>query len=196
MGKRLKELLNQYSSMSDEEKGQNLEGIKSLIKDREDKIWTRFGKFLPTMAEAQEFLDFEFTSRSFYKQQEPQDDIYMGDLIVGQAWFGIKDELNPIEDYISEIQDSNGYKNLETVYEAMKKTAPFKSWTNRYQQTTIVALASKLNERDITPKEDEIREIINKLDDIFPFDGIDEVLDGKPSASEEECEEVEAGVSP
>lgn len=118
-----KNIAELYPTMSDEEKRESVHLIRSLIKDREEKVTDAIReetKILNLAHYESPIIIRDFANLSKQQEQELRDrgdgNIYGGDRYVGQTIFGVKDNLQPIEEFIQEIKNSTFYKFfIETV---------------------------------------------------------------------------------
>lgn len=112
-----------YPNMSDKEKSESVHLIRGLIKRREEQITDAISEEtkITNLAHYQSpIIIREYANLSKDQEQEIKErgdgSIYNGDRYIGQTIFGVKDNLQPVEDYIKEIKNSSFYKFfVETV---------------------------------------------------------------------------------
>ncbi len=116
-------LAEHYSTMSDNDKCEHIDLIRGLMRKREDEVGDAIKEDtkIANLAHYQSpIIIRDLADLSKEQEQEIKDfgdgNVYGADRYVGQTIFGVKDNLQPIEDFIQEIKNSSFYKFfIETV---------------------------------------------------------------------------------
>jgi len=101
-----------YSTLTDKEKQYSSELISNRINSRHFEIERYLKLTLPSFASESSILKTDEDYSNLFKTNQLTWEKTPSGAVVGQTFFGVKDNFKPLDDYIEDIKNSKGYKEF------------------------------------------------------------------------------------